>query len=152
MIAKRINNAVWNSIKKKNVLSGDFIYIIDNFFKPDVIDFDKFNSNLIIINDPFDGMLNMEPSAERKISYNVRNNISKVISNNLAPDWFMAAYPDVLVWMFYNNQILKSNSYYNDLFSELVEKLQTNYNYKMIRFLIDFYQSKTRKVLECKYP
>jgi hypothetical protein len=144
---------------------SDFNFLVNNFFIPDKIEFVKFSANFhAVIND----------SAELYSLYAQFDEVEKELSNNITksmqgmdllggvplgyPNWFVAAYPDVMLWATKAADASDSDSILFKAFgiekTEDFENLQLLDNQKhfkneFLRKLVDFYLRTTNLTLEC---
>jgi len=111
MLKRKLNNINWDSYLRQNKgLDQRFDELISIFFKPDIIDIRKFLGNYRLISQP-EEFFYCPPVTEEPIKYTpTMSAFVNFFSRPLgSPNWFIAAYPDVVFWTSNNTERLESD-------------------------------------------
>lgn len=152
MLKKYINNTNWDNYLRLNNVDQNFFNIIKIFLKPDIIDVNKFFENYRLILQP-EEFFYCPPVAEEPIKYTPTMPFFINFMNRPLgfPEWFFAAYPDIIYWIIFNMEKIESEKRIIELLDSLDHSLNTYIPNKILRMIIDFYKKNVKNKLECGF-
>jgi len=158
MFNKFRNNANWDEyLRQENSIDPKLRNVITVFFKPDIIDKYVFFANYVMLSDPIESLMHDSVLGNKYHLSNDYHPSSSIIYFKALfrrplgfPRWFIAGYPDIVLWTQNNLSTIESDPWFKKVNNELDDSfsaLPVSY----LRTLIDFYKTRVNKQLECQF-
>jgi len=144
---KYLNNIQWEKLKKANPHIKDFSIIIDLFFKPDIIYYEKLINNLNYIEENVIWPTDLDKIKITKTLIFYKEKINRPLGY---PNWFLAGYPDICYWLSQSYLLYKEkHPLFKILNNENNADTDGYMNFNTLRLIIDYYKKNISKRLEC---
>jgi hypothetical protein len=153
MLKKYLNSTNWdNYLRSTENVDKKFYEIINTFLKPDIIDVNKFFENYRLISQP-EEFFYCPPVAEEPIKHTpTMPFFTNFMHRPLGfPEWFFAAYPDIVYWISFNLEKFESEKRITELLDSLDHSVNSYIPNTILRMIVDYYKKNVQKYLECGF-